>query len=62
MIRFILALPVLNRSIRVFSFATHDGAQGDFEVFMKKILTPKGFKYVGHLDQTFVNSAAAGDA
>ncbi|OPL11731.1 MAG: hypothetical protein AVO34_08205 [Firmicutes bacterium ML8_F2] len=59
MIRFILDLPVFNRSIRVFSFATHDGAQGDFENFMKNILTIKGFKYVGHLDQSFVNSAAA---
>jgi len=58
MIRFLLDLPVFKRAVRVFSFATHDGAQGDFEVFMKNILTMKGFDYVGHIDQTFVYSAS----
>ncbi len=59
LIRFLLDLPVFNKKIRVFSFATHDGAQGDFEVFMRKLLRLKDFKYVGHLDQSFVYSATA---
>ncbi|MFO7952434.1 MAG: EFR1 family ferrodoxin [Bacillota bacterium] len=59
MIRFLLDLPVFKRSVRVFSFATHDGAQGDFEAFMKNILTMKGLNYIGHLDHTFVYSASA---
>jgi len=59
MIRFLLDLPVFKRSVRVFSFATHDGAQGDFETFMRQILTMKGLDYIGHLDHTFVYSASA---
>ena len=59
MIRFLLDLPVFDRKQRAFSFATHDGAQGDFENFMYNVLTMKGFRYVGHLDQTFINSATA---
>jgi NAD-dependent dihydropyrimidine dehydrogenase PreA subunit len=59
MVRFLLDLPVFTKKIRVFSFATHDGAQGDYEQFMKKILKIKGFKYVGHIDQSFVYSASA---
>ena len=58
MIRLLLDLPVFNRPIRSFSFATHDGAQGDYEVFMKEILERKGFGYVGHLDQSFIYSAS----
>ncbi|MDW7740569.1 MAG: 4Fe-4S binding protein [Bacillota bacterium] len=59
MIRFLLDLPAFNKKIRVFSFATHDGAQGDYQQFMKDILTMKGFRYIGHLDQSFIYSAAA---
>lgn len=59
MIRFLLDLPVFKRSVRTFSFATHDGAQGDFEAFMKQVLTMKGLNYIGHLDHTFVYSASA---
>ncbi len=59
MIRFLLDLPVFQKKIRVFSFATHDGAQGDYEAFMRNLLRLKGFKYVGHLDQSFVFSATA---
>ncbi len=59
MIRFLLDLPVFKKKIRAFSFATHDGAQGDFEDFMKNILSRKGFKFVGHLDQSFIYSASA---
>jgi len=59
MIRFLLDLPVMNKPVRAFSFATHDGAQGDFESFMRFVLTMKGFKYSGHLDQTFIYSASA---
>lgn len=59
MIRFLLDLPVFQKAIRVFSFATHDGAQGDYEAFMRSTLTMKGFNYVGHIDQTFIYSAAA---
>ncbi len=58
MIRFLLDLPVFKKTVRVFSFATHDGAQGDFEKFMKNILTMKGFNFVGHVDQAFVYSAS----
>jgi NAD-dependent dihydropyrimidine dehydrogenase PreA subunit len=58
MIRFLLDLPLFSRPHRVFSFATHDGAQGDFEAFMKGVLDRKGFNYVGHLDQSFIYSAA----
>ncbi len=59
MIRFLLDLPVFRKKTRAFSFATHDGAQGDFEVFMRKLLKLKGFKYVGHIDQSFIYSATA---
>jgi len=59
MVRFLLDLPLFIKKIRAFSFSTHDGAQGDYEVFMKKLLKQKGFKYVGHLDQSFVYSASA---
>jgi len=59
MIRFLLDLPVFSKKTRAFSFTTHDGAQGDYEAFMRKLLTMKGFKYVGHLDQSFVYSASA---
>jgi len=59
MIRFMLDLPVFKKTLRVFSYATHDGAQGDFEKFMEQVLITKGFKYAGHIDQTFVYSASA---
>ncbi len=59
MIRFLLDLPFFDKKVRAFSYATHDGAQGDYEPFMKSLLKTKGFKYVGHLDQTFINSALA---
>lgn len=59
MIRFLLDLPVFQKKIRVFSFATHDGAQGDYEAFMRNLLRLKGFKYIGHLDQSFIYSATA---
>ncbi len=58
MIRFLLDLPKFKNSKKVFSFATHDGAQGDFENFARQVLTGKGFEYVGHLDQSFVYSAS----
>jgi len=58
MIRFLLDLPIFNRPIRSFSFATHDGAQGDYEAFMQEVLSRKGFNYVGHLDQSFIYSAS----
>ncbi len=58
MIRFLLDLPLFKKTVRVFSFATHDGAQGDFEMFMKNILTMKGLSFAGHIDQTFVYSAS----
>lgn len=58
MIRFLLDLPGFDENVRAFSFATHDGAQGDYEAFMKYVLGLKGFHYVGHLDQTFVYSAS----
>lgn len=58
MIRFILDLPNFDENFRVFSFATHDGAQGDYEAFMKHVLGLKGFHYIGHLDQPFVYSAS----
>lgn len=59
MIRFLLDLPRFNRSIPAFTFATHDGAQGDFEPFMRQVLLLKNFKFSGHLDQTFIYSASA---
>ncbi len=59
MIRFLLDLPVFDKKIRAFSFATHDGAQGDYEAFMNDLLSSKGFRYVGHLDQSFIYSATA---
>ncbi len=59
MIRFLLDLPEFKRPRRVFSFATHDGAQGDYENFMRQVLTEKGLKYVGHIDHTFIYSASA---
>jgi NAD-dependent dihydropyrimidine dehydrogenase PreA subunit len=59
MVRFLLDLPNFTKKIRVFSFSTHDGAQGDYAIFIKKLLKLKGFKYVGHLDQSFVYSASA---
>ncbi len=59
MIRFLLDLPVFKKPKRVFSFATHDGAQGDYENFMSQVLTDKGLKFVGHIDHTFVYSASA---
>ena len=59
MVRFLLDLPHFTKKIRAFSFATHDGAQGDYETFIKDILRAKGFKYVAHLDQSFVYSASA---
>ena len=59
MIRFLLDLPNFSKKIRTFSYATHDGAQGDFEIFMRNLLSSKGFKYVGHLDQSFIYSASA---
>ncbi len=58
MIRFLLDLPVFERPVRVFSFATHDGAQGDYEPFMRGLLTMKGLNYVGHTDQSFIYSAS----
>lgn len=59
MIRFLLDLPLFSKKIRAFSYATHDGAQGDYEAFMRNLLTSKGFKYIGHLDQPFIYSASA---
>ncbi len=59
MIRFMLDLPRFEKEIPVFSFATHDGAQGDFEAFMKLSLAKKGLNHIGHLDQSFIYSAAA---
>jgi NAD-dependent dihydropyrimidine dehydrogenase PreA subunit len=59
MIRFLLDLPMFSSKVRAFSYATHDGAQGDFEPFMKKLLQGKGFKYIGHIDQSFIYSASA---
>jgi NAD-dependent dihydropyrimidine dehydrogenase PreA subunit/flavodoxin len=59
MIRFLLDLPQFKNKTRAFSFATHDGAQGDFEAFMKDLLSGKGFRYVGHLDHSFIYSASA---
>ncbi len=59
MIRFLLDLPVFKKPKRVFSFATHDGAQGDYGNFMSQVLTDKGLKFVGHIDHTFVYSASA---
>ncbi len=59
MIRFLLDLPHFNKKVSAFSYATHDGAQGDFEAFMRNLLSGKGFKYVGHLDQSFIYSAGA---
>lgn len=58
MISFMLDLPVFKKEPRVFSFATHDGAQGDYEAFVKNILSMKGFNFVGHLDQSFIHSAS----
>jgi NAD-dependent dihydropyrimidine dehydrogenase PreA subunit len=57
MIRFLLDLPFFSSQTRAFSFATHDGAQGDYELFMKNVLDRKGFTYIGHLDQSFIYSA-----
>ncbi len=59
MIRFMLDLPVFKKTKRSFSFATHDGAQGDYENFMNRVLTDKGLHYVGNIDHTFVYSASA---
>lgn len=59
MIRFLLDLPVFKGKIRAFSFATHDGAQGDFENYMDMVLALKGFKVVGHIGQSFIYSAMA---
>lgn len=59
MIRFLLDLPVFYKPVRVFSFATHDGAQGDYEPFIRGLLKMKGLNYVGHLDQSFIYSASA---
>lgn len=59
MIRFLLDLPFFKKAVRTFSFATHDGAQGDFDLFMKNVLTAKGLSYIGHLDQSFIYSATA---
>lgn len=59
MIRFILDLPLFQHKPLVFSFATHDGAPGDYEAFIYRILELKGFKYIGHIDQSFINSAIA---
>ncbi len=59
MIRFLLDLPRFKKPKRVFSFATHDGAQGDYENFMSQVLTDKGFTFAGHIDQTFIYSASA---
>ncbi len=59
MIRFLLDLPEFKKPKRVFSFATHDGAQGDYENFMSRVLTDKGLKFVGHIDHTFIYSASA---
>lgn len=58
LIRFLLDLPDFGGKVPVFSFATHDGAQGDYASFMEMLLKRKGFVYRGHLDQAFVNSAA----
>ncbi|MGM0689551.1 MAG: 4Fe-4S dicluster domain-containing protein [Bacillota bacterium] len=58
MVRFLLDLPAFNKPVRVFSFATHDGAQGDYELFMRGLLNMKGLNYVGHLDQSFIYSAS----
>jgi ferredoxin len=57
MIRFMLDLPDFGGKREAFSFATHDGAQGDYASFMERLLERKGFVYRGHLDHTFVNSA-----
>jgi len=59
MISLLLDLPEFQGSKRAFSFATHDGAQGDYENFMSQVLTEKGFRFVGHIDHTFVYSASA---
>ncbi len=58
LIRFLLDLPDFCGNLSAFSFATHDGAQGDYAAFVEFILKHKGFVYKGHLDQSFVNSAA----
>lgn len=55
-IRFLLDLPFFSGTLPVFSFATHDGAQGDFAAFIKRLLQSKGFTYLGHLDQSFILS------
>lgn len=59
MIRLLLDLPLLKSKMRVFSYATHDGAQGDYASFMRRLFTLKDLHYLGHLDQTFVHSASA---
>ena len=59
MIRFLLDLPYFKKAVRTFSFATHDGAQGDYETFMNNVLTAKGLKYIGHIGQSFIYSATA---
>ncbi len=56
-IRFLIDLPVFKKDIAAFSYTTHDGAQGDYKQFIRRILVEKGFKYTGHIDQTFVYSA-----
>ncbi len=58
MIRFLLDLPNFKKPKKVFSFATHDGAQGDYENFTRQVLTDKGFKFIGHIDHSFVYSAS----
>ena len=58
LVRFLLDLPDFGGNVPAFSFATHDGAQGDYASFMELLLKRKGFVGRGHLDHTFVNSAA----
>lgn len=52
--RFLLDLPRLDGGPPVFSFSTHDGAQGTFSQYMRRLLEGKGFHFVGHLGQVFL--------
>ena len=54
MIQVLLSMPYFKNSPSAFSFATHDGAQGDFPLFMMRLLQGRGFNYLGHLDHSFL--------
>ncbi|MEW5784426.1 MAG: 4Fe-4S dicluster domain-containing protein [Bacillota bacterium] len=56
-IRFLLDMPFREGSPAVFSFATHDGAPGDYAPFMAELLEAKGYSCLGHLDHSFLISA-----